>query len=78
MANLNDQIPAHAAAVTPSDTASNQGVALYIGGDGDVVLMPESGTVAVTFTAMKAGTILPFRFKRVMAATTATLLVRMW
>jgi hypothetical protein len=76
---LNDQVPANAAAITPSDTAPNQGIGLYIGGDGNVALRPEGSTVDVTFTGLKAGTILPVRFNYVRATlTTATGLVRLF
>lgn len=65
-------------AVTPSDTVAIQGGparALYIGGAGNVVAINEND-VAVTFTAVPAGTILPIATKRVNATnTTATALV---
>jgi hypothetical protein len=76
---LNDQVPAFAAALTPSDTAPNQGAGLYIGGDGNVVLRPEGSATDVTFVGLKAGTILPVRFVAVRAnLTTATNLVRLF
>lgn len=75
--SLNSQIPTNAAAVTPSDTADNTGVALYVGGAGNVVLKTEAGQT-VTFTAVPAGTTIVQRFTNVMAATTATSLVRQW
>ena len=74
---LNSQIPSNAAAVTPSDTADNFGVALYVGGAGNVVLKTEGGQT-VTWTAVPAGTTIVQRFSNVMAATTATNLVRQW
>lgn len=75
--SLNSQIPSNAAAVTPSDTADNFGVALYVGGAGNVVLKTEAGQT-VTWTAVPAGTTIVQRFSNVMAATTATNLVRQW
>jgi hypothetical protein len=77
MSALNDQIPTRAAAVTKSDTVSNFGCALFVGGAGNVVLTTEGGDV-VTFTGVLAGTTLVQRFTKVMAATTATNLVRQW
>lgn len=76
MAQLNDQIPSHAAAVIPSDTVSNRGVALYCGGAGNVVLVTEGGET-VTFAVLAGATIVQ-RFTHVKAATTATGLVRQW
>lgn len=75
--SLNSQIPSNAAAVTPSDTADNFGVALYVGGAGNVVLKTEGGQT-VTWTAVPAGTTIVQRFTNVMAATTATNLVRQY
>lgn len=75
--SLNSQIPSNAAAVTPSDTVDNYGVALYVGGGGNVVLKTEAGQT-VTFTGVLGGTTIVQRFTNVMAATTATALVRQW
>jgi len=75
--SLNSQIPSNAAAVTPSDTADNFGVALYVGGAGNVVLKTEGGQT-VTWAAVPAGTTIVQRFTNVMAATTATNLVRQY
>lgn len=75
--SLNSQIPSNAAAVTPSDTTDNFGVALYVGGGGNVVLKTEAGQT-VTFTGVPGGTTIVQRFSNVMAATTATALVRQW
>lgn len=52
--------------------------AIYVGGDGDLVAVDQNGN-AVTFTGVKAGTILPIRTIRVNAtSTTATNLVALW
>lgn len=65
-------------AVTPSDTLPIKGGparSLYVGGTGDVVAINENG-VAVTFTAVPAGAVLPVATSRVNATgTTATNLV---
>jgi len=67
--------PADAYAVTPSDTVSNPGVALYVGGAGNVAVTTQKGHV-VTFQNVPAGSILPINFGLVMATnTTATDLV---
>jgi hypothetical protein len=64
--------------VTPSDTYSIKGGparALYVGGAGDVAALNENG-VAVTFTAVPAGAVLPIVTSRVNATnTTATNIV---
>lgn len=75
--SLNSQTPSNAAAVTPSDTTDAFGVALYVGGAGNVVLKTEAGQT-VTWTAVPVGTTIRQRFTNVMAATTATNLVRQW
>ena len=75
--SLNSQIPFRAAAVTPSDSTEIFGHALYIGGAGNVVFLTEGGDT-VTFPNVPAGTTIVQRFTKVMAATTATGLVRQW
>lgn len=62
------------AAVTPSDSTVVAFDAVYVGGAGNVVVKTPFGTT-LTFTAPPVGTIIPIRCNRVMAATTATLLV---
>jgi hypothetical protein len=64
-------------AITPSDTVDLPYTAssIWVGGVGNVTLVTPYGT-ALTFTAVPAGTLLPFCATRVMATgTTATLLV---
>ena len=76
--SLNSQIPKNAAAVTPSDSTELFGVALYVGGAGDVTLKTEGGT-NVTWKAVPAGVTIIQRFTQVRATgTTATNLVRQW
>jgi len=68
-------VAADAYAVTPSDTAGNPGVALYVGGTGTVTLVTAKGH-AVEFQAVPAGFIIPLAFTSVKATgTSATLLV---
>jgi hypothetical protein len=63
-----------AVAITKSDTENNAFSGIYVGGAGNVTVVTESG-VTVTFTAPPVGTIIPIRTNKVLAATTATLLV---
>ena len=71
-----------AKAVTPSDTAVFPPSLIYVGGAGNVAVMPadQQGAtvpVAVTFTAPPVGSTIPVLAIQVMATnTTATLLVR--
>ena len=76
--SLNSQIPKNARAVTPSDTTELFGVALYVGGAGNVALLTEGGDT-VTFSSVPAGTTIVQRFTKVLSTgTTATNLVRQW
>jgi len=65
-------------AVTPSDATTLVGVrALWIGGAGVVSVIAANDTAAVSLT-VPAGTLLPIFASKVMAATTATLIVAMY
>jgi len=64
------------AAVTKSDSTVVAFDTVYVGGTGDLVVTTPAGTV-LTFSAVPAGSIIPIRCNRVMAATTATLMVGM-
>lgn len=61
-------------AVTASDSTDLTGArALFVGGEGNVaVRMINDPSTTVTLTGVTAGSILPLRVTRVMAATTAT------
>lgn len=63
-------------AITPNDAAELSEVtrALYIGGDGTLVVEMASGD-EVTFANVAQGTLLPLRVRRVKVATTATQIV---
>lgn len=63
--------------ITPSDTTSVNCRAIYVGGAGSLTISPDGTTAGVVITAPPVGTILPLELNsgRVMAATTATLLV---
>lgn len=67
-----------AAAVTPSDTTLINCRAIYIGGAGNLAINTSaSGGTTVTLTAPPVGSLLPIELNqgRIMAATTATLIV---
>lgn len=67
------------AAVTPSDSTIVGCRALYVGGAGDVAIMANSDTVAVTLSSVPAGTILPIWCQKVMSTnTTATNIVALY
>ena len=74
-----DEIEAPASkafAITPADAdLAVYTRAVYVGGTGTLVATLVDDTAAVTFTAIPAGSILPFRVKRIAAASTATLIV---
>ncbi len=62
-------------AVTPSDSTDVTTYAtkgLYVTADGDVVVKGTGDSAAVTLAGMTAGKFIPGAFKRVMLATTAT------
>jgi len=67
----NDGLASDAVAVTPSDTSLNAFHGLYIGATGDVTVKGSSG-VAVTFTAVPAGSIIPIVCRVMATGTTAT------
>jgi hypothetical protein len=69
-----------AVAITPSDTTDLTGVrAIYVGGTGALaVRLARDPTTTITFSAVPVGTTLELRVTRVMAASTATLLVGLY
>lgn len=70
------QFPDRAAAVTPSDATILPPSTIYVGVAGNVAVEPVVGGVAVTFTAVPAGSYIGVRVKRVLATgTTATNMV---
>lgn len=73
------QFPRSAKAITKSDTDTfERPVNVYVGGAGDVVVIPAGGQAAVTFTA-QAGSVLPVMVTAVKSAsTTATGLVAIY
>ena len=71
----------HAFAVTPSDSVTFPTAtrALWIGGAGNVAVLALADSVAVTFAAVPAGTLLPIVAQQVLATgTSATNIVGMW
>jgi hypothetical protein len=64
-------------AITPSDTVDLPKTAncIYVGGDGDLAIETPSG-VNLTFTGLVAGTVFPWKARKVLATgTTATGLI---
>jgi len=66
--------PGMAVAYTPSDDDTfDAPVTVYVGGAGDVEIIPANGSAAVVFAGLSAGQVVPCRAKAVLAAnTTAT------
>lgn len=65
-------------AISKSDTVNETLAfrAIYVGGDGNIAVVPLDGGTAVVFTGLTAGTILPVRGIRVDSTdTTATAMV---
>lgn len=74
----NISIPNNAAAVTPSDTANNYGLGLYVGSGGNVSMVTAGGDT-VTLVNLQTGSLIPIEFSRIRATgTTATNLVRFY
>jgi len=65
--------------ITPSDTANlpgNTTGGIWVGGAGNITLLPVNGSAAITLTAVPAGTLLPIVAQKVFAGgTSATQLV---
>ena len=72
--------PSRAFAITPDDAASqNYAFSVYVGGTGDVAVIPAGGDTAITFAGVPAGTVVPLVVKQVLAAgTTATGLIGLY
>ena len=64
-------------AITPSDTTLVNCRAIYVGGAGNITISPGGVAAGTVITAPPVGSILPITLNggRVMAATTATLLI---
>lgn len=65
-------------AVTPSDDTVLGCRAIYVGGAGNVAVQFVDGGSTITFTAPTVGAVLPVSAYRIMAATTATLLIALY
>lgn len=67
------------AAVTPSDTTDLTGCrALWIAGNGNLVVQCVDNTTSITINIPNGGVLLPLFVSRVMAATTATNIVALY
>ena len=69
----------YAANVTPSDAHGLAACShIYCGEDGNIAVVTEEGS-EVTFTGLKAGTMLPVSVQKVKATgTTSTIIVAVW
>ena len=65
--------------ITPSDTtdlAAKRFRSLWVGGAGNIAVIAQNDSTAVTISGVAAGTLLPIAVKKVMSTnTTATLIV---
>jgi hypothetical protein len=81
-ANVSDTGAYQARAITKSDTAElplGACRALWIGGAGDVAVIAEGDTAAVTFAGCAAGSVVPVKAKKVMSTnTSATSIVALY
>jgi hypothetical protein len=79
---VKDRAAVKLAAVTPSDSADLPGGvcdSLWVGGVGNIAVIAQDDTAAVTLTAVAAGSHVNVRARRVMSTnTTATLIVAMY
>lgn len=76
-----DSPPRKGFAVTPHDTnqLSNVSRGLWVGGNGDVSVILADDSVAITLSAVPAGTLLPLQAKIVKSSgTTATLIIALY
>jgi len=62
-------------AVTKSDTVANQYKALYVGGTGKVDIEQRGSGITASFAAVPVGTLLPVMTEKILASTTATLII---
>jgi len=73
------RFPDRASSVTPDDNAVFNPSTIYVGGAGDVAVVPVANNDgdSVVFSGLIAGSVVPIRVKQVLATgTTATNLVR--
>lgn len=64
--------PGAAFAITKSDADTfAQPVTVYVGGAGDVAILPANGGSAVTFVGLPAGSIVPCRARAVLSTNTS-------
>jgi hypothetical protein len=74
--NINVPVGTKLLAVTKSDSTVVNCQMLYVGGTGDVAILADGDTAAVTLSSVPAGTILPIACNKVMSTnTTATNMV---
>jgi hypothetical protein len=64
--------------VTPSDSTVLNCRAIWVGGAGNVSIIAKDDTAAVLLSGVAAGTLIPISCSKIMAATTATLVVALF
>lgn len=64
--------------VTPSDSTVLNCRAIWVGGAGNVSIVARDDTAAVLLSGVPAGTLIPVSCSKIMAATTATLVVALF
>jgi len=68
--DMKNSVSDYAAAVTPSDSAANEYEYLYVGGAGDLAIVPKLSGTAVTLVGVPAGSFVWVRTSKVMSANT--------
>lgn len=77
--NINVAVATKLAPVTPSDSTVVNCQELWVGGAGNVAIIADGDTSAVTITGVNAGTLLPIACNKVMSTnTTATNIVALY
>jgi len=74
--DMKNSVSDYAAAITPSDSNANEYEYIYVGGAGDLAIVPKLSGSAVTLVGVPAGTFIWVRTSKVMSTnTTATSIV---
>jgi hypothetical protein len=74
--DMKNSVSDYAAAVTPSDSAVNDYDYLWVGGAGDLAIVPRLSGSAVTLVGVQAGSFIWIRTSKIMSTnTTATSIV---
>jgi hypothetical protein len=74
---LNSPVCDGAAVVKSDETVIPTTRAIYVGGEGNLSVVMKCGAT-LTFQSVAAGSLLPIRVSKVLAATTATNILALW